>query len=48
MKLLNLNEFNKKDKYLVFSGIGNHKTFVSMIRNYGLNIIKRYRISRSL
>ena len=34
------NEFNKKDNYLVFSGIGNHKTFVSMIKNYGMNIIK--------
>ncbi len=37
---LNLNEFKKENKYLVFSGIGNHKTFVSMIRKYGLNIIK--------
>jgi len=37
---LNLDEFNNQDKYLVFSGIGNHKTFVSMIRNSGLNIIK--------
>ena len=37
---LNLEEFNNQDKYLVFSGIGNHKTFVSMIRNSGLNIIK--------
>ena len=37
---LNLDEFNNQDKYLVFSGIGNHKTFISMIRNSGLNIIK--------
>lgn len=37
---INLNEFNKEDKYLVFSGIGNHKTFISMIRNCGLNIVK--------
>lgn len=36
----NLDEFNKNDKYLVFSGIGNHKTFVSMISEYGLNISK--------
>ena len=35
----NLNEFNKNDKYLAFSGIGNHKTFVLMIKNYGLNIL---------
>ena len=36
----NLEEFDNADKYLVFSGIGNHKTFVSMIKNCGLNIIK--------
>ena len=37
---LNINEFNKDNKYLVFSGIGNHKTFVSMLKNYGINVIK--------
>ena len=37
---LNINEFNKKDKYLIFSGIGNHSTFVNMLKNYDLNIIK--------
>jgi tetraacyldisaccharide 4'-kinase len=37
---LNLNEFNKNDRYLLFSGIGNHKTFVSMVKNSGLNVIK--------
>jgi tetraacyldisaccharide 4'-kinase len=37
---LNIEEFNQKEKYLVFSGIGNHQTFLSMIREYGLNIIK--------
>ncbi|MDC3274033.1 tetraacyldisaccharide 4'-kinase [Candidatus Pelagibacter sp.] len=37
---LNLNEFNKFDKYLVFSGIGNHKTFISMVKNHGLNVCK--------
>ncbi len=37
---LNLHEFKKKDKYFVFSGIGNHQTFVSMIKNYGLEISK--------
>ena len=36
----NLNEFNKEDNYLIFSGIGNHKTFVSMMRNYGFKIAK--------
>jgi len=39
-KPLNINEFDKKNKYLVFSGIGNHKTFISMIKNHGLNICK--------
>ena len=37
---LNLDEFDKNSKYLVFSGIGNHQTFVSMIKNYGFNICK--------
>ena len=37
---INLNQFNNNEKYLVFTGIGNHQTFVSMIGNYGLNIIK--------
>ena len=36
----NLDEFSKEDKYLIFSGIGNHKTFVSMLKNYGLKIVK--------
>ncbi len=39
-KPLNLDNFNKDEKYLVFSGIGNHQTFVTMIENYGLNILK--------
>lgn len=37
---LNLNEFNRQDNYLVFSGIGNHQTFVSMIKNYGFKVIE--------
>ena len=36
----NLDEFKKDEKYLVFSGIGNHNTFVSMIKKVGLNVIK--------
>ena len=36
----NLDEFNIEDKYLVFSGIGNHKTFVSMMKEYSFNILK--------
>ena len=37
---VNLDEFDLRDKYLIFSGIGNHKTFVSMLKNYGFNILK--------
>jgi tetraacyldisaccharide 4'-kinase len=37
---INIDEFNHKNKYLVFSGIGNHKTFISMIRENGLKILK--------
>ncbi len=36
----NINNFSKADKYLVFSGIGNHKTFIKMLKNYGLNIVE--------
>jgi len=36
----NINEFDRNDKYLIFSGIGNHETFVSMIKNQNLNVVK--------
>ncbi len=36
----NLDEFNKEDDYLIFSGIGNHNTFVSMMKNNGFKILK--------
>ena len=39
---LNIDEFDKKDSYIVFSGIGNHQTFISMIKKYKLNIIKEF------
>ena len=38
----NLNEFNIEDNYLVFSGIGNHKTFVSMMKEYGFKILRDF------
>ncbi len=38
----NLHEFDKKDRYLVFSGIGNHDTFISMLRKNDFNIIKDF------
>ena len=36
---LNINEFDKNQNYLVFSGIGNHKTFVEMLKNNKLKIV---------
>ena len=36
---LNINSFNKEKNYLVFSGIGNHDTFVHMLKNNDLKII---------
>ena len=36
----NINEFQKNYNYLVFSGIGNHQTFISMLKNYGLIVLK--------
>ncbi|WP_440613767.1 tetraacyldisaccharide 4'-kinase [Candidatus Pelagibacter sp. HIMB1748] len=38
----NLNEFNIEDNYLVFSGIGNHRTFVSMMKEYSFKILKDF------
>jgi len=37
---INLREFDKTEKYFVFSGIGNHKTFIKMLSNYGLEVIE--------
>ena len=36
----NLNEFNINNNYLIFSGIGNHKTFISMLKEHRFKIIK--------
>ncbi len=36
----NLNEFNINNNYLAFSGIGNHKTFIEMLKEYGIKIVK--------
>ncbi len=36
----NMGDFNIDDKFLVFSGIGNHKTFISMLKNSNFNIVK--------
>ena len=37
---LDIKKFNKNKNYLVFSGIGNHKSFVSMLREFKFNVIK--------
>ena len=37
---LNPEEFEKDVNYLAFSGIGNHNTFIGMLKNYGFNIIE--------
>ena len=39
---INLENFDNKDKYIIFSGIGNHQTFSSMIKKNGLIVIKEY------
>jgi tetraacyldisaccharide 4'-kinase len=36
---LNIEDFNKKNNYVVFSGIGNHKTFLNMLKNNDLKIV---------
>tara|TARA_B100000787_G_scaffold168932_1_gene158797 strand:- start:1023 stop:1967 length:945 start_codon:yes stop_codon:yes gene_type:complete len=36
---LNINDFDKDQNYLAFSGIGNHKTFIDMLKNNNLKIV---------
>ncbi len=44
-EITNLNEFKKENDYLVFSGIGNHSTFIAMLKEYGFNIKKDFEFS---
>ncbi len=37
---INLNEFDINKNYLVFSGIGNHQTFISTVKQNGLRVVK--------
>ena len=37
---LDIQKFNRNDNYIVFSGIGNHETFLSMLKENELNIVK--------
>tara|TARA_B110001450_G_scaffold254226_1_gene279169 strand:+ start:1389 stop:2327 length:939 start_codon:yes stop_codon:yes gene_type:complete len=39
-EVTNINEFQLLDKYLIFSGIGNPKTFENTLKNNNLNIVK--------
>ena len=36
---LNIDDFNKEHNYIIFSGIGNHKTFLKMLKNNDLKIV---------
>ena len=44
-EITNLNEFPKEEDYLVFSGIGNHSTFISMLKEHGFKIKKDFEFS---
>jgi len=39
---LNIGEFDKDQNYLVFSGIGNHKTFIEMLKNNKLKVVSDF------
>ncbi len=38
--ILNIENFNKNENYLAFSGIGNHQTFINMLINEKFNILE--------
>ena len=37
---INLSEFDLNNNYLVFSGIGNHQTFIAMLKKHNIKILK--------
>ncbi len=37
---INLKDFNLNENYFAFSGIGNHRTFISMLKKNGFKILK--------
>jgi tetraacyldisaccharide 4'-kinase len=39
---LNIASFDKEENYLAFSGIGNHKTFIQMLKNNNLKIVEDF------
>jgi len=44
-EITNLNEFQKEDDYFVFSGIGNHSTFIAMLKEHGFKIKRDFEFS---
>ena len=44
-ELLNLDKFDLDNKYVVFSGIGNHQTFIDMLKKNNFQIIKDFEFS---
>jgi len=44
-ELLNLNQIDFNKKYVVFSGIGNHQTFVDMLKKNKIDIIQNFEFS---
>ena len=41
-ELLNLNQFDLNKRYVVFSGIGNHQTFIDMLNKNEIKIIQEF------
>ena len=39
-KILNIDEINLYDNYFAFSGIGNHKTFLSTLKEHKINVME--------
>ena len=39
---LNIKDFSTTEKYIIFSGIGNHNTFSAMLKEYGLIVISEF------
>ena len=39
-KILNIDEINLYDNYFAFSGIGNHKTFLSTLKEHKINVVE--------
>ena len=44
-KIINLNKFNLNENYVVFSGIGNHQTFIEMLEKNKFKIVKNFEFS---